>query len=316
MAGGPGGEEDCKNTASYFYCIVSGSSGARASLKILHLSSFVYPFQFQVPVYYRDESTKEEYVCDLLDLPNWAYSYALALFRLNDCCPNEKSNEALQNAIKRFPSILDLLLSENDVDITSRSCRLDWQAVMDYTGTRANEIHGCAASDAMDPLVRMATDKAYDLTSRVFAKLNCKHWASDGVMLWLHSALEKLTNSGEANEDIQALSPALIRYSRIDPADYETKFQLLPAEANPLDPTLVHYALVIDPNRRRFLRGQRGGRAELGQEDLLMGGGNAVRGALLGPPRHNIDLDWPILEIFWRCLLPWNRIDEIPRPRP
>lgn len=273
-----------------------------------------------VPVYYRDETSKEEYQCDLLDLPNWAYSYALALFRLNDSRPDETSNQAIQNAISRFPSIVDRLLSENDVDITSRSCRLDWQAVMDYTGTRANEIHGCAATDAMDPVVRMATDKAYDLISRGFAKLNCKLWASDGVMLWMHSALDQLKKktSDITGGDIQALSPAMIRYSRIDPGDYETKFQLLPAEANPLDPTLVHHALVIDPNRRRFLRGQRGGRAD-GIEDLFgqQQGGNVVRGgALLGPPRNNIDLDWPMLEIFWRSLLPWNHIDEIPRPRP
>ena len=252
-----------------------------------------------------------------MDLPNWAYSYALALFRLNDSRPNEKSNQAIQNAISRFPSIVDRLLSENDVDITSRSCRLDWQAVMDYTGSRANAIHGCAATDEMDPVVRMATDKAYDLISRVFAKLNHKLWASDAVMLWMHSALAQLKKS-DTGVEVQALFPAMMRYSRIDPGDYETKFQLLPAEANPLDPTLVHHALVIDPNRRRFLRAQRGGRADMGEEELFMlgQGGNAVRGALFGPPRNNIDLDWPMLEIFWRSLLPWNRIDEIPRPWP
>ena len=280
-----------------------------------------------IGVYYRDNNefnqSKPYFKCELLDLPNWAYSYALALFRLNDSRPNEKCNYALKNAIRRFPGIVDLLLSENDIDITSRSCRLDWQAVMDYTGSRANAIHGCSGTNDMDPVVRMATDKAYDLISRVFTKLNHELWSSDGTMLWLHSSLQELKKADNIDaNNVQALAPAMMRYSRIDPADYETKFQLLPAEANPLDPTLVHHALVIDPNRRRFLRNQRGGggRAAADWEDLLQfgegGGGNVVRGALFGPPRNNIDLDWPMLEIFWRSLLPWNRIDEIPRPRP
>lgn len=262
-----------------------------------------------------------------MELPNWAYSYALALFRLNDSRPNDKSNQALQHAVSRYPIIVELLLNENDVDVTSRSCRMDWQAVIDYTGSRANAIHGCPAMDEMDPVVRMATEKSYFLISRVFTKLNHKLWASDGVLLWMHQNLEELKKldiaGAEADEttaiELSPLPPAIMRYSRIDPGEYETKFQLLPAEANPIDLGLVQHALVIDPNRRRFLRAQRGGQRNNGQDDNLFlfdGQGNAVRRTLFGPPTNNIDLDWPILEIFWRSLLPWNRIDEIPRPRP
>lgn len=264
----------------------------------------------------------KSYQCDLLDLPNWAYSYALALFRLNDSRPNDKANEALKNAISNFPTIVDLLLSENDIDINSRSCRLDWQAVMDYTGSRANTIHGCAGTNEMDPTVRMATEKAYDMISLVFAKLNHKHWASDPVLMWLHSTLaelKKASSTASPPVDAKPLSPAIMRYSRIDPADYETKFQLLPVDVNPLDLGLVQHALVIDPNRRRFLRNQRGGRRDdMGDEDnffRMFGQNNPVRRGLFGPPTQLIDLDWPLLEIFWRSLLPWNRIEEIPRPR-
>jgi hypothetical protein len=266
------------------------------------------------------------YQCELLDLPNWAYSYALALYRTNDSRPNDKATKALQNAISRFPTIIDLLLSENDIDINSRSCRLDWQAVMDYTGSRANAIHSCAATNEMDPVVRMATEKAYDLISRVFAKLSHKHWASDPVLLWVHSTLDDLKKMDSAEQkasktmEVQSLAPAMMRYSQIDPADYETKFQLLPVDVNPLDLGLVQHALVIDPNRRRFLRNQRGGQRGDGGEDnffRMFGQDNAVRrGTLFGPPTRIIDLDWPLLEIFWKSLLPWNRIEEIARPRP
>lgn len=265
-----------------------------------------------------------DYKCHLIDLPNWAYSYALALYRLNDSRPNNKANAALRNAIRRFPSIVDLLLSENDIDINSRSCLLDWQSVMDYTGTRSNAIHECTATTEMDPLVRMATDKAYDLISRIFAKLNHKHWAGDTTLIWVHSTLEEMKKldsmDGHFNSvETEPLRPAIMRYSQIDPANYDTKFQLLPIDMNPLDLGLVQHALVIDRNRRRFLQNQRGVQRDDGGEDNLFrmfGHDGVVRPAILGPPTQNIDLDWPLLEIFWRSLLPWNHIDEIPRPRP
>jgi hypothetical protein len=267
-------------------------------------------------VFYNDEAAAQQYRCNLLDVPNWAYSYALALYRLNDSRASDKANKAIQSAIGKFPSIVDLLLSENDVDVNSRSCRVDWQAVMDYTGSRANAIHG-SFNDEKDPVVRMATHKAYELVSQIFAKLNGKLWSGDDVMLWLHNSLKELKENPDS-VPVTPLSPALMRYSRVDPDDYATKFQLLPAEANPLDMGLVNNALVIDPNRRRFLRNQqRGGRMDdnMDFDQLLRFGNAAVRQKFFGPPTNNIDLDLPMLEIFWRSLLPWNRIDEIPRPR-
>lgn len=265
----------------------------------------------RISICYRDGTAGPEYQCDLSDLPNWSYSYALALFRRNGSRPSEEANQALKTAIRKFSGIVDRLLIENDIDITSRSCRMDWQAVIDYTGSRANAVHGSASMETLDPVVRMAIEKAYELSSRIFAKLNHKLWASDAVMLWLHSNLAELKQSNSVGDDLVGLSPALMRYSRMDPGEYEMKFQLLPAEANPLDPQLVQHALVIDVNRRRFLRNQRGRGEDPVNENALFGfgQGNAVRPTLFGPPSNVIDLDWPMMEIFWRSLLPWNHID-------
>lgn len=274
----------------------------------------------KVKIYYGD--TDDRYVCDLVDLPNWSFSYALALFRVNDLQPNEKANEALQSAIRQFPSVLDMILSANDVDITSRSTRMDWQSVLDYTATRANAIHGLALE--LDPVLRTAMAKGMELISRVFVNQSHQLWSGDNVLFWLYKNLEEVKAADPTgNTDIKPLSPAIVRYCRIDPADYETKFQLLPAEANPLNMGLVQHAIQIDPNRRRFLqRGPRGGgggqQQQLGDDllgDNFMFGGNAVRRrTFFGPPTNVIDLDWPLMEIFWRSLLPWNRIDEIRAP--
>ena len=83
--------------------------------------------------------------------------------------------------------------------------------------------------------------------------------------------------------------------------------------ASALEAVLLWFAC-----RRRFLRNARGQQQQQQrlEDELLFGGAgnNAVRPALLGPPTHIIDLDLPMLEIFWRSLLPWNSI-EIVRPR-
>jgi hypothetical protein len=34
-----------------------------------------------------------------------------------------------------------------------------------------------------------------------------------------------------------------------------------------------------------------------------------------GPPTGIVDPDWPIAEVFWRSLLPWNHVEGVPPPR-
>merc|ERR1712238_146197 len=86
--------------------------------------------------------------CDLTHIPNWSYSYALALRRMerhNNSNNNRSSNnnnntnnkisstKALVNAIKRFPEVPGMLLAENNKNVTSgnnRSCLYDWPLIL------------------------------------------------------------------------------------------------------------------------------------------------------------------------------------------
>ena len=102
---------------------------------------------------------------ELIHLPNWSYSYAMALYRasqftpktndndtLHDQCnpttidtsnldtttndnANEKdyynrSKQALIHAILTYPSIPSLLLESNNISINDRSCSIDWSSVI------------------------------------------------------------------------------------------------------------------------------------------------------------------------------------------
>ena len=118
-----------------------------------------------------------------------------------------------------------------------------------------------------------------------------------------------------------------MRYGGIDPADFDTKIQTLPADAAPVDPGLVAHALVMDPRRGRLVRNNQRGAARQGEHNndgfgmrMLDADGNPVPAAsrrqpLLGPPTHHVDPDWPLVEVFWRSFLPWNHVDGVPPPR-
>jgi len=109
------------------------------------------------------------------------------------------------------------------------------------------------------------------------------------------------------------ISPAIIRYARFESSDFEDSFRtILPADANPLDPALVALALNLDPNRRRFfqrrpVRGQQGGR----REGFNLEGMAAQYRGISGRNVIMIDPDLPIVELFWRSLMPWARVEGV-----
>ena len=250
----------------------------------------------------------------MLDLPNWAYSYALALHRqshrnsLSDEL-KERSNTAMQTALSRFPSVLELLLGENEVDIKGRSCQVDWPSVLDFVKDRTTMLlNSWPTSASNDVIMRSCTQQAYDLIVRIFVQQNGKLWGEDGVFRWVYENLCEIKED-ESLEPIVALSPALVRYLQSDPSDYESKFQTLPPEANPLDPGLVAHALAMDPNRRRFMQ-----RMPHEREDADFAAQTEAR-VIAGPPTQTIDPDWPVLELFWRSALPWNHVEGLPPPR-
>jgi len=282
----------------------------------------------KINVCYRDEdSEKKVHTCGLLSLPNWAYSYALALFRRSEDDDSEggaksRADETLQNAISQFPSAVGLLLEENDVDTSGRSFRRDWMPVMDYISNRSRALQNAwLSAGSLDPVETSATIQATELIVRIFVLQNGRNWAHDKTLQWLY---DNLNEQRTRNPDLPGPpSPALMRYAGSNPADYDNKIQQLPPDMNVLDPNLLAYAMAIDPNRPRFLRG--GHRAafedQLGggmRQDGGDGGGWTVpapRGEIFGPPTNDVNPDWPLLEVFWRSFLPWNRVVGVPPPR-
>jgi hypothetical protein len=269
----------------------------------------------QITLHYRDESSREEYCGDLLELPNWAYSYALTLYRLsqaNQDGATDKCDEALQSAIRKFPAIVEELLIKNEVDVTGRSMRSDWPTVLRHLRTYC---HNPVESENYNPITQHAARQASDLITKLFVQRSHALWNRDDILTWLYRNCTSLF-SGEnvARLSRVPLSPSLIRYARCDPADYEDRFQTLPMDANPLDPGLLAPALAVDPNRRRFLR--RPDMPAPHEEEADLGLFPGQRGvAIGGPPTHLIDPDSPMLEVLWRSMLPWNHVDGVPPPR-
>jgi Transcriptional repressor TCF25 len=253
----------------------------------------------------------------LLEMPNWMYSYALALFRrYQDTASDEtkeKADLALQKAICSSPQVVSLLVSSNDVDTTGQSCRHDWSKIVDFVNDlsyriRNKYLENETATELMDEV-----DKACGVIIRIFVQLNSRLWSSDAALDWLYRNVDDLR---QKNYDLPVLPClALARYRSFDRADYEPKFSMLPNE-NLVDAGLIAHAMVVDTRRPRLIRP--------GDRDL----GNGLRAGddgqfglfgqqrvFAGPPTNMIDPDLPLVEVFWRSFLPWNHVDGVAPPR-
>ena len=296
---------------------------------------------------------KDEYQSRLVDMPNWAYSYALALYHLEEqgeiaseedivndndgvrgdvdgdsdengiSTPARMSSKmALQDAIRKFPFMVERLLEKNDVNTTTaRSFRTDWAITLPALRTKALESKP-ETTDLDELEMRASCTAVIDQITSVYCDRAYKLWSSSVVQTWLYGACRAVVES--TNDEIRpvgvAMFPALLRYQRMDPQDYADRFRQLPPEANPLDPGLVAPALAVDPNRRRLLRGGGGaaGRQAAQQEMLaqFQRQQQQQNGIMIGgPPTHMIDPDSPMLEVFWRSMMPWNHVDGVPPPR-
>ena len=268
---------------------------------------------------YHQDSESAEFVGRLLDMPNWAYSYAMALYRIEHSdtpirAETIGAKDALVSAIRNYPQIVEELLRNNDISTTGRSTYTDWFPVLE--SLRRLSTRPCG-QPGYDPILYYATKSASDVISNVFAKRSFKLWGGKGIQKWLYDACIEVV-SGVAR-DVQPPSPALQRYARIDPTDFEDRFRHLPAEANPLDPSLLAMSVVINPNRRQLLRrGDRAANHHMDALEALEHRAQAVPDGFIigGPPMNHIDPDSPLLEVLWQSMLPWNRVDGVPPPRP
>ncbi|KAL3920444.1 MAG: hypothetical protein SGILL_003263, partial [Bacillariaceae sp.] len=270
----------------------------------------------RVYIAYKDTDHPDGFECELLDLPNWAYSYALALFRIHmdnpsDKVAKEKADHACKCSLARFPHVASQLLAQNDVDATSRSMQMDWSFVLSFVGDLMSQFE-TAKSEAQecDAVVRACSHQAYETIVHIFVQQNHALWGATDVMKWIYSNLVTLKERHNKEMAIVPLNPAIMRFARCDPTNYEDKFQTMPVEANPLDANVIAHALVVQLNRPRFLQRGRAG----GTDDVHMGALHGVDGALAGPPTVQIDADSPLLEIFWRSALPWAHVEGVPPP--
>ena len=262
--------------------------------------------------HYEDEDNRHS--CELRDMPNWAYSYALAMYRKSHFDEDqgddesdgitleEQADNALDHALSRYPFIVRLLLEKNGVNLKSRAFRTDWPSVI----------------DTLDLMNRNSNAGVEKITS-IFVERNFKLWSGDDVLKWLFRGCQRIveTKEVEKNTDDGGISSleALEKYSVFDPMDFQDSFRRIPADVNPLDPGLMDAALNYTPNRRRFLRvnRQQGGRGNEQGLDLEMLA--RQQRTMLGTGRNGMDIidpDLPMMELFWRSMLPWARVDGVP----
>jgi Transcriptional repressor TCF25 len=304
-------------------------------------------------ILYRDNDNSKVtipklYKCGIRDLPNIAFSYALALFKiytLGDNTDDEmklKSNVALQSAIGRYPLIIGQILQYLNIDTTGRSFRRDWSTVLDYTTqlSRILEMEWSSFRNdtGLDTITLSATLQSCERLSKNFIIYCSKFWNQDEIQQWVFDNMKEMKDQhNNADSNNLALpkppSPAIIRYLEFDVSAYDDRITTLPPDVAIIEPELIAQAMIMNTNRARFARhmqlhnrrGGGGGRNGPNQDmddDVLgengrqvLGGGRGLGAALLGPPTNMVDPDWPIAEVLWRSFLPWNHVEGVPPPR-
>ena len=202
-----------------------------------------------------------------------------------------------------------------DIDTTGRSFRCDWVTVLDFATERWKLLNREWATSA-DPIELAATLQACDVVINIFVQQNARLWADESILQWLYENLERVSQSASSGNLPLPPNPAILRYAGCKLTDFENRIELLPQDANIINPGMLAHAMVVNPNRPRFLRNmQRGG------GDVVLGGqmdGNGLpvaRQIFGGPPTQAVDPDWPIAVVFILSFLPWNHVEGVPPPR-
>jgi len=273
-----------------------------------------------VPIVHRIEDV--EYYCELQELPNWAYSYALALYQTE----NEESknaNQALQTAIQRFPKIPQLLLDASpNASSTNRSCTMDWPSVLIPLSTQQPPQQH-----------QQSVQQVLEFSTTVFVQRNCQIWTStDATLQWLYNACQSVvkektsqeTNETELKKDEEQVKKtelkveetnengrmystlALTRYLSLEKREFDMEIAtVLPEDVVPLDPQLMEQLIRPPPGIRH---GRRRRRVVLPQVAHAPPQLHAPSVTLLDP-------DLPMMELFWRSFLPWTRVRGVPAAR-
>jgi Transcriptional repressor TCF25 len=286
-----------------------------------------------IRVWYRDkgESSSTSHRCSLLDLPNWAYSYALALFDLQNAIKHGgndiefmdsfenmkcKADAAIKWAISRYPAVVGSLLHNLEIDTSGRSFHRDWLPVLEKLSVSEHELFSEWHSTSQYSLVLSETLQTRDLLTKIYVQQTARLYADDIIVQWMYENTVDLLSIEEFLLP-DPPNPAILRYASADPTDFDLEVQMLPPDANAVEVGLLAHAMVINPNRPRYLRRQNRRDDEHDEDDFHVGvfGNRTQHPRYFGPPSEMVDPDWPMLEVFWRSLLPWNHVEGMPPPR-
>lgn len=179
---------------------------------------------------HKDPLTDRHLSCRLNDMPNWAFSYALALYRLYECYEDGRgddddtldlgeeahrrfraaADDALVQALSRFPGVLSkLLVAMNIVEnnapgrysFRSGSSSIDWSTVLpSFNDAAKNDIrsdeYGVARASG-EHLINIFVGRCHNL------------WKEEGVVRWLYQCAERAASGGlHCRNQQQKKSPA------------------------------------------------------------------------------------------------------------
>jgi len=303
----------------------------------------------RITIHYIDPSTDRHHWCRLLDMPNFAFSYALAMYRLFSDMDGDggrrqirrkeeerqRADDALVDALRRFPLVLPKLLAMNRVNIEDRSCRADWPSVLPYFNADASHSASCDSANASED--RAARASGEHLVA-IFVRRCHGLWKEDNILWWMYQCAVRVVRehnqpeqpNGDASPThqrtplVSTFSPALARYAKCDPSEYEDSFRTFPPEAIALNQNIVIPAMEVGLHgRRRFLRRgrqqQRDVEEELEQAIGGEGAGGLVRqllglGGIGGGAAEVLDPDSPLLQLYMQSLLPWAQVEGVRPP--
>ena len=139
---------------------------------------------------------KKDYDCDLLDMPNWSYSYALALHRIYEKeqvqDAKKRADDALLVAYHRYPFVLEELLLKNNIDIVGRSFQREhWPSIIQYGLKKATYASfQLSKLNAGKTSLTRRIEQSVNTISKIFVQQNFKLWNSHNVLQWCHDTIQ------------------------------------------------------------------------------------------------------------------------------
>ena len=215
----------------------------------------------------------EHHSCDLLEMPNWSFSYALALYQFDK--NKKKADEALQHAIQKFPFVPKQILLQNNMnDNSDDACHHIYSISKNATIWNSN-----------DKWMKWLTDIYYMTTD-----YNNNETILPSKALQRYFQYQPDAAAVMLPADANPLDPALFR------------------QVVQYDATNARHRrrnLRLPNNRQEHLQQQIIAQAEQQQHQ------HQHQHQQADSQLERLDPDMPIAELFWRSFLPWTTVDGV-----